>query len=101
MIEIKKENISLEELTTILNETEEEFPDITDLDKMVIKTFKECMMHGYTKCNIHNLYGLVKGFMDVIEGYFKDNITGRILKIIIGAFIGKAKNHGYFKELEA
>ena len=96
-----KENITLEELTTILTETEKAFPETTNLDKKVIETFKHCMIHGYKDCNIHNVYALLKGFMEVIESYFEDNIIGKILKIIIGAFIAKAKNHGYFKELEA
>lgn len=100
MIEIMKENITLEELTTILTETEEAFTETTDLDKAVIEVFKNGMLHGYKDCNFHNVYGLVKGFMDVIESDFKDNIIGKILKIIIGTFIEKSKKYGYFEDLK-
>ena len=100
MIEITKENISLEDLTTILIETEKAFPETSDLDKKLIETFKHCMIHGYTECHLHNVYVLLKGFMEVIESYLKDNIIGKILKIIIGTFIENSKKYGYFEELK-
>ena len=95
-----KENISLKTLTTILIETEEEFPDTTDLDRAVLEVFKNGMIHGYKDCNLHNIYVLLKEFMEVIESDFKDNIIGKILKIIIVAFIENSKKYGYFEELK-
>ena len=96
-----KEKISLEELTTILHEMEESFSDTTELDKKVLKAFKQSMIHGYTKYNINNIYVLIRGIMDVISTLFDNNIVGDILKVVTVEFIEKAQNHGYFKELEA
>ena len=100
MIEKMEDNITLEKLTTILIETEKEFPDTSELDRAVIEVFKSGMIHGYKDCNLHNLYVLLKGFVEAIESDFNNNIIAEILKVIIGAFVEKSKKYGYFEELK-